>query len=219
MKNLLKVVTFAALLGASALAYAGPLIGTLTINGDPNTMEPVNFHSSTTSITFTSTTACPPANSYNSAPCQNDPNFQNEETAGGTGYFNSKPSNGPVTTTKNSNVQYASTVTFTVGAPPATAETFFTFLYAGTPDTFSFTNVVLLGNSLIFYGTLSTGDIAASYTLTPLGGSNPDGSFTSQLAVPPVSPTPEPSSLVLLGTGLVGAAGMMFRRRRNAATV
>jgi len=40
--------------------------------------------------------------------------------------------------------------------------------------------------------------------------------ITGQLrATPTPTPTPEPASLVLLGTGLAGAAGIMLRRRRS----
>ena len=63
----------------------------------------------------------------------------------------------------------------------------------------------------------------ASFELTPLANSGAPAAinggtgytFLGELDTPAVSPTPEPSSLVLLGSGLVSAAGVMFRKRRT----
>lgn len=103
------------------------------------------------------------------------------------------------------------TIPNTSGTPFA-GEVMFSFLYQGTTtETFTVTSVTTGANgSLYFYGTLSGNPGSAVYILTP--GTDGLGEFSGTFTV---TPTPEPSSLILLGTGLVGAAGLMFRKRRS----
>jgi hypothetical protein len=184
MKNLLKFLALGTMLAASTVAAHAG-----TLSGNLSVTGTYGAITSTLPLTSGTTAISFAASS--------------EATNGGTGSFASP------NTTLYSPVTFASTFTFSTGG------TLFSFTLNGNTATFTVAANSEYYNpttqSWTFVGTISGSGFTstgASFTLTP-NGPPALGDFTGILAT-----APEPNSLVLLGTGLVSAAGMIVRRRR-----
>ena len=199
MKSLFKLACLGTALAAAPLLHATPISGQITITGnDTFDTSMINFIPGTTQV----------------------------GTSSGT--MNMFTLNNNVSTIASLNYAVRTLTTplqiFSTTEAGETLTYFLTSIYAssdtstvvpGTTTTVSNLNIQGLGY-FTETGTTNYDQTNGTFNLNSQSGINPTISFSDTSFATPASVTPEPSSLVLLGSGLVSAAGMLVRRRRVA---
>lgn len=191
MNKLAKFAALGAVLAASApLAFATPINGQITITGNDNF--------DTSSISFVQGTA---------------------QVGTATGSLSMFTLNNPVKTTAGFNYAPATfsapIQVFTTSESGSTLSYYLTSITNSSDQSFgnNISNLTIIGMG---YFTLTGYDqTAATFDLNSQSGISPTISFSDTSFA--VAATPEPNSLLLMGTGLLGAAGLLVSRRRNAA--
>ena len=188
--NFAKLAALGAVLAASTpLAFATPITGAVGIGGTDT------FNS--TSITFNPSTGIILAASGTMAPFFFAPvqlaSFTTGSAVGTTVFSTSMATAGALSFTIDNLAQFTTGVD-AQGSPTLLVSGSGLFAETGFDST---------------EGTFSLSSTSTGATTFQLNGGVPAATAV----------TPEPNSLLLMGTGLMGAAGMLFSRRRNAGNL